>query len=87
MVTEELLRSMFQDTIGRGNSQAGIYVLYNEGEVMSEEFGVPYNIENGRLVIGPYVKNVTSPPPEDFEKRKKSIPIGDITGFDRKERG
>lgn len=81
--TETDLRSVFADTLDQGNSRAGIAVIYRDGTQARAELGVPYTISDGVLEIGPYIKNISSSPPRDYNSRKKKIPIGDIVTFER----
>jgi len=80
-VTEEDLRRSFEDTLDRRVSYAGILVSYHEDGRERMELGVPYSIENGSLIVGSYPKDLSLPPPEDYDDRNKAIPISDIDGY------
>ena len=80
-VTEEELRKAFSDTLDRKVSYGGILVSYSEDGRERVELGVPYSIENGSLIVGPYPNDLTLPPPKDYEDRKKAILISDIDGY------
>jgi len=82
---ERRLRETFADTLDEGNSLFGILIVYNEGEQVRTEIGIPYSIINDALEIGPYIKNIVTSPPSDYDKRKKQIPIEDIVRFRRIE--
>lgn len=81
----EELKKEFADILGEGVSHAAILVSYYEGDQIRTEVGIPYSVLNEKLVIGPYLKDIITSPPVDYEKRKKSIPVDDIFGFKRIE--
>ena len=86
IVTEEELRQAFADTLDKGASSCAIMVAYDDGSRLPRlVVGVPYEINNGRLEIGPYLKDIFTAPPMDYNQSKKQIPISDIKGFRRIE--
>ena len=82
---ERRLRETFADTLNEGNSISGILVVYNEGEQVRTEIGIPYSIIDDALEIGPYIKNIITSPPSNYYNRKKQIPIENIVRFKRIE--
>ena len=91
-VTEEELRRVFADTLGKSASFSAIFVAYYDGGTSDDgsklpnlELGVPYDIIDGILEVGPYLKNMFKPSPRDYHERKKQIPIKDILRYRRLE--
>ena len=84
-VTEQELREVFADTLDKGASFSGIFIVYREGEQTRAELGVPYSLTREALEIGPYFKNMITYPPKDYHERKKSIPISNILRYKRIE--
>jgi len=85
-VTEKELKEVFADTLGKGASFSAIFVVYNDGGRLPRlEVGVPYDIIEGVLEIGPYLKNMVTSPPTDYFQRIKQIPIKDIVKYKRIE--
>ncbi len=76
-VTEEELREIFSDVLDKGTSCAAILVCYRKDGEVRTEIGIPYSLSDV-LEIGPYLKNIVTTPPHDYERRKKRIPISAI---------
>ena len=85
-VTEEDLREVFADTLGKGTSFSAIMLAYNDGGRLPRWIvGVPYDLRNGMLEVGPYLKSIVISPPSDYHEMKKQIPIKDIVQYHRME--
>lgn len=91
-ITEEELRRVFADTLDKGASCSAIFVVYYDGGTSDDgsklpnlEVGIPYDIIDGKLEVGPYLKNIFKPSPRDYHERKKQIPIKDILKYKRLE--
>ena len=82
-VSEEELRETFADTLGKETSFSGIIIIYKENKESRIEIGVPYSITNNNLEIGPYFKDISTFTPNDYNKRKKQIPICSIIKYKR----
>lgn len=78
---EEELRETFSDTLNKGISLSGIIIIYRNGKESRIEIGVPYHINNRILEIGSYFKDISTSTPNDYDKRKKEIPISDIIEY------
>ncbi|MBM3234443.1 hypothetical protein FJZ19_05110 [Candidatus Pacearchaeota archaeon] len=87
-ILEERLRQTLADTLDSATSRCAVVVAFNERVFGNSEqtrvvIGVPYKISNHCLVIGSYLKDIASAPPQDYEERKKVIPINMIVDFRR----
>ena len=84
-VTENELRRVFADTLDKGVSRCAILVSYHEVKQIRTEIGVPYLLSKEIIELGPYFKDIITAPPNDYQDRKKQIPISNIVGFKRIE--
>ena len=84
---EDNLRNDFAENFNKKKSRYAIMILYKENENIRIEIDVPYSLSNGILEIGPYFKNIHSSIPEDYEKRKKRIPVIDIVKYKKLDIG
>ena len=62
-------------------SYSAINVNYYSKGDLRHVAGVPYDIVQNELVIGPYFKNPFTSIPPDYHEREQNIPLKDITGF------
>ena len=78
------LEEVFEDTLRKKVSVAGIFVSYNDEGQARIIVGFPYEVsEDDHLVIGPYLKTFTEGIPKDYHSRKKRVPLRDIGRFKR----
>ena len=78
---ERKLKNLFYDNLNKGTSTSAILVYYLDETQAIKEIGIPYAIFEGNLFIGPYVKDITTSFPKDYETSKRKIPIRNILKF------
>ena len=84
----DTLRKLFQEQfpeLGMPNSRAAVLVNYLENGQKRVEIGIPYEIDDTFLEIGPYYKSEFLPMPNKYHSRKMRICLHSIEDFRRIE--
>ena len=70
-----------ENILDKNTSQFAITILYIDGNHIRTEIGVPYYIEGEEIILGPYFKDISNPPPNDYNQSKRKINMQKILRY------